>query len=135
MPRKGVTQVGLRVPNAVMERMQAAAERNGRSVNAEMVARLESSADTDFQLQMTIARLEAKEEHSAALEAAMAEDQATIRKLAVALADAMPSAVRAALKEEAKAVKPDEGAPAPEPEQGLKEPENPWIGPNRRYNK
>jgi hypothetical protein len=48
MPRElkeRIVQVGLRIPDGLRERLEKAARRNGQSLNAEMVRRLETSFD------------------------------------------------------------------------------------------
>jgi hypothetical protein len=78
MPTKDIKQIGLRLPEDVRARLQEAAERGGRSINAEMARRLEASLDTDVRVQEMAKRIEALEE-------AARTDRRTINFLSFAL--------------------------------------------------
>jgi hypothetical protein len=91
MPPKGVAQIGLRVPEALRMRLQFRAERAGRSLNSEMLRRLEASLETDTRIQELSERI-------LALEATAKEDAATLRTLSLALAATTPGAITAAVQ-------------------------------------
>jgi hypothetical protein len=85
---KGVVQVGLRVPVAILESVRVAAARVGTTANAEMVRRLSASVEADRQLAAAQERIAVLEKEVQALMEATWTDRSTINFLAATLSKA-----------------------------------------------